>query len=172
MINFILMAVLILSSCSSRQPDANLKFEKLYRNDQNIELEFSSNVNLRRLFSENQTRRQVSSELICSLTDDKKLQFDHKMDYFANARLKNIVQAGGSGYHFKAQLMFWHAPKDASGSDIMLTEEQVAQLIERKKSILCLYRATVYMAGPYYSNTMNIPSHELLGVIQAAKSTY
>jgi len=166
----ILLAAFSLLGCTNQPPQANLKFTGIQRNGNHIEIEFSSDVNLNTLFSENRTQRQVLSELICSLNGDTNFDFEHRLEFFSNGRVMNNEVSSTNQHSFKSALLFWRAPKDELDSDVMLTNEEVARIISKQNTIPCLYRTTVYLARPYYTQKMHVPTNQLLKIIESGTS--
>jgi hypothetical protein len=163
----ILLAISLLLGCTDQPRQANLKFTAIEGNGNRIEIEFSADVNLNTLFSENRTQRQVLSELICSLNGDTNFDFEHRLEVFSNGRVMNNEISSGNQFIFKSALLFWRSPKNELDSDVMLTSEEVERIISRQDTIPCLYRTTVYLARPYYTKKMHVPTNLLRKVIDS-----
>jgi len=165
------LMTLLLAGCTDARPQANLQFLNIEKTRDYAEIKFNSDMNLDKIFKDNKNQRPVHSELICSLSADANLEFDHRLTNFANGTLTEFSEtAGKNKYNFKASLLFWRSPADESGSDTMLADEEVINLLRQTKEIPCLYRMTIYLSEPYYTKKMTVPSKNIIDVLEPKNS--
>jgi len=161
----------LLAGCTDGRPQANLQFLNIEKTRDYVEIRFKSDMNLDKIFKDNKNQRPVHSELICSLNADANLDFDHRLTNFANGTLTEFSETTGRNkYNFKASLLFWRAAADDSGSDTILADEEVINLLIQTKEIPCLYRMTIYLSKPYYTKKIIVPSKDIIDVLRSTDS--
>jgi len=156
----------LLFSCTGDRPVADLAFVDIAPLNGNFQLTFQSNVQFFELFSKNRQQRTVLSELACSLEADGNLEFEHRLEDFGKGGVEVAAGPAENGaYRFQSALQFWRASEDSMGSDQMLTNAELAAVLQGRKTIPCIVRMTIYLSQPYYTKPMHVPVQRILSAM-------
>jgi len=156
----------LLFACTGDRPVADLAFVDIAPLNGNFRLTFQSNVQFFEVFSKNRQQRPVLSELACSLEADGNLEFEHRLEHFGKGGVEVAAGPAENGaYRFQSALQFWRALEDSMGSDQMLTNAELAAVLQGRKTIPCIVRMTIYLSRPYYTKPMHVPVQRILAAM-------
>ena len=161
-----LPVIALLCACTSDRPAAELAFVDVAPLNGNFQVTFQSNLQFFELFSKNRHQRPVLSQFACSLEADSNLELEHRLEYFGKGGVEVAARPVESdAYRFQSALQFWRAPPDSMGSDQMLTNAELASVLQGRKTIPCIVRMTIYLSQPYYTKPMHVPVERILAAM-------
>ncbi len=163
-----LTAALLASACSNSKTTATLDYVQLLREPNVFVVEFDSDIDLDALHAKNTNQKVVAKNLICALGSDQNFDVDHKMQEYFLGSVQRQESVGQARYRYRSRGNFYH---DTPGSTDMkfLAGAALEAVLGAKKSVACKVVMTVYMASPYYSNSMEIPAQHIAQIAAQAQ---
>ncbi|MFJ5287309.1 hypothetical protein ACIP66_26190 [Pseudomonas sp. NPDC088429] len=151
----LLLVFLACTSCAMNhgKPIAKITYSGVerYQDTRIYQVSFKSDVDVLDLF-----KSRISQTLLCSLNGDTDFSVAHRIDQYA----EGMIERKSSANEFKADLLFSQV-KDAS-SDSVMSSDQMKAVLQQKKTIVCKVRVNAYSYKTYFSESMEIPSADLL----------
>lgn len=164
----LIIAAITLSACMKDhgQKAADLVFVSFKKDTQAhvYKVAFRSNIELLNLFKPSQKLSVISKHLICSLETPAVFEMDHRIDNYAigDFQLSNNQQID---FEYAASIYFAHTTSQGTSFDYLQANDLKAQLAQRI-SLPCKVKITLYPLRAYYSNTLNIPTQQVLEAIK------
>ncbi|MFJ4605442.1 hypothetical protein [Pseudomonas atacamensis] len=166
MCRFLLCALLaVCSGCAKdhAKPPANLNYVSVERESFRLyAIRYQSDVDVLDLFNRGEGVGMASGTLECALADDHDFSVDKAMQFSAVGLIDSYVskrEKEKSSYLTSAFLV--ETSSDRSSQRHLSTTE-LNNLLYNKTQIPCKVVITAFGYKTYYSNTMNIPTADLL----------
>ncbi|WP_238344750.1 hypothetical protein [Pseudomonas sp. SWRI81] len=164
-----LLAVLLIIFCAScakdhSVPPANLNFLSVEKegNSSLYAVYYGSDVDLLNLFNRGKRVGAASTMLECALGDDQDFSITNRLRYSAYGVIDEDASNKARGrFNYVTSAFLRQTPDNGSTQDNLSVPELNA-LLSQRKSVPCKVVVTAYGYKPYYSNTMNIPTADLL----------
>ena len=157
-----------LSGCEAKAPAAKLDYLGFHGIGRSYHLRFATDQPILDLFSKNKHQRVVLAEMRCSLENDQDLNFEHYLKHFADGDLTFVGMRKGKHkmtYVHDANLRYWRSGPQEYQGDESHAKEELDILLKDKATIPCKVRMTVNFSSPYYSETMQVPTKDILAVV-------
>lgn len=154
---FLCLMIVVCASCARNhgKPIANITYLGVDRYlDRNIyPVSFSSDVDVVSLF-----KSRIGLSLLCPLDEDKDFSIAHQMSNYGEGLIEPIITDDGPA--FKADLMFFK--RNDSTNQKLLKSDELRSWLGQRESLACKVRINSYSYKVYLSETMNIPTADLL----------
>ncbi|WP_460120312.1 hypothetical protein [Pseudomonas sp. H3_G09] len=160
------LMLIFCTSCAKDHsvPPANLNFHTLEREGHSSLYAFyyGSDVDLLDLFNRGKRVGAASTMLKCALGEDEDFSITNRFRYSAYGLVDEDASNKARGRFNYVTSAFLSQTQDNGSTQDNLSVPELNDLLSRKKSIPCKVVITAYGYKPYYSNTMNIPTADLL----------
>ncbi|MCU1717817.1 hypothetical protein [Pseudomonas sp. 5P_3.1_Bac2] len=164
----IIISAIALSSCMKDhgQKAADLEFISINKDTQThfYTVSFRSNIELLNLFKPSQDMSVISKQLICSLDTPAIFEMDKRIDSYAIGDFQRSHNEQFS-YEYEASIYFAQTKAQGTSFDYLKENYLKKQLAERI-SLPCKVKITLYPYRAYYSNTLTIPTQQILEAIK------
>lgn len=163
-LNTAILIAYTLTGCTL-QPAAKLELAKIVIDPYHYDVQFDSDTDLLQLFPSNFFRRPVSTTFVCSIIDNPDFEVgnDLKNGGRGNVEFVKKHQIGERIlYRHNAHLIFWKQESKNSQVELRIYPHDLIEILRTKPSIPCKFRVTLYVGPPYFSQTLRIPSADLI----------
>lgn len=166
MFRFSLCAVLAFCSGCAKdhaKPPANLNYVSVERATFRLyAIRYQSDVDVLDLFDRGEGVGMASGTLECALADDHDFSVGKAMQFSAVGLIdSDVSQRKKEEFSYLTSAFLVETSSDRSSQRYLSTTE-LNNLLSNKNQIPCKVVITAYGYKPYYSNTMNIPTADLL----------
>ncbi len=169
----IAFAMLLCAACATDhgKPAANLTFlsmsKRMYGNTSLpiYTMILASDQNFSTFFKQKNDQTPIFKWLFCSLNGDEDFSVTHRPRWTLDGNMASDPQRNiGGKYIYKIKVNFYE--NLGNGNNNLISDREIIKLfLVKNSSIPCKLMMTVFLRNPYYSETMHIPSNELLKVI-------
>ncbi|RON57439.1 hypothetical protein [Pseudomonas frederiksbergensis] len=171
--SFVLLLILICSGCAKDpvKPPADLRYLSVDRNDLSIyDISYDSDIDLLDLFDRGEGVGYAAAMLVCALGDDQEFSIKHniRLAAYGSIRGGGHTKTDGTFRYVTSTLLSEYSSDGGLRRD--LTSNELKVILGDKASIPCKVLITAYGYKPYYSNTLYIPTTDLLREINKPKS--
>lgn len=184
-ISFIFITSFLCTSCMPHnKPVANIEYsgvtsiEKTFSSSQEngepirakeYTMLFTSDIELLELFKKDDGDNPlVWARLVCALDNDVNFSVEHRMQRYIHGTVEPDTQKIEPVTNFKYLSKFnFFETTDNGSSESYIDKEHLNYLLSKRTLIPCKVVMTVYLSSPYYSNTVNIPTKNLLREINS-----
>lgn len=162
----LLMLAIMCSACAKDHniPSANLSYASVVRSTSKITygISFGSDTNILDLYG--QGMREGASSIIfnCALGADQDFSKGHSIQLTAIGAIDVDESNRAAGRFNYVSNVFLYETNDRGSLARNLSIKELNSLLSDKKNIPCKVVITAYGYKPYYSNTLNIPTADLL----------
>jgi len=164
-----ILLLLLIITCSSCAKDhgktaADLDFLSIERiNDLNLyTIHYSSNINVMDLYGRGIGEGVASTKLLCALDNDNDFSVEHTLERSAYGLIyQDSPQTTGKKFNFLTKA-FLSETLNLGQSRRDLSISELNRLLSNRETIPCKVVITAYGFKPYYSNSMLLPTADLL----------
>lgn len=172
-----IVLVLLILACAScakdhNKPSADLAFVSVEREGDLplYDVSFSASVNLQDLYGQGEGLGQASTKLICALENDSDFSVGNIIERSAYGLIEKSAIAHSPGAFNYVTRAFLSETRNKGTSRRNLSVSELNSMLANKADIPCKVVITAYGYKPYYTNTLHIPTTDLLREINKPKS--
>lgn len=154
----------VASACSEPEATANLSYVRMYQQPTTTVVEFTSDLNIEALYEKNRYQKVVRKYLKCALDDDQNFDVENRMRYAfeGTLELQGASKVGDKiTYRYRSHGDLYEQPPGSNDLNLLRGQTLVG-ILGNKSTVPCKVIMTVYVSSPYYSNTMSIPSADIV----------
>ncbi|KOX98888.1 hypothetical protein AM274_28370 [Pseudomonas nunensis] len=173
----ILMWLLLAMMCSSCAKEHNkssaiVEFLSVKREEglPLYDISFSSNIDLQDLYGRGEGLGQASTNLNCALENDSDFSVGNTIERSAYGLIEKSAPGHVQGAFNYVTRAFLSETRNKGTSRRNLSVDELNSILANKTDIPCKVVITAYGYKPYYSNTMHIPTADLLREINKPRS--
>ena len=161
------LSVMAIVACSHGKPGANLTYVKIAKLQYSYQIDFESDLNVEALFAANHNQKVIQRRFMCALENDHDFALTHtiKRTFDGTMDIGNAGQGLPNGKFAYTSTGDFIETADGGSSYQDLDAKVVRTLLAARVTVPCKLYMTVYMSNPYYSETMFIPTVELLKAV-------
>ncbi|MEO6678011.1 MAG: hypothetical protein ABIO21_11600 [Pseudomonas sp.] len=167
------LLILACASCARdhNKPSANLEFLSVEREGRLplYDISFSSNIDLQDIYGRGEGLGQASNNLICALENDSDFSVGNTIERSAYGLIEKSASGHVQGAFNYVTRAFLSETRNKGTSRRNLSVDELNSILANKTDIPCKVVITAYGYKPYYSNTMHIPTADLLREINKPK---
>ncbi|UEB94166.1 hypothetical protein LIS66_17450 [Pseudomonas sp. HN2] len=155
----------ICSGCAKDHvmPAAHLKFMSVEREQSVLYvIRYQSDVDILDLFGLGEREGMISGMLKCALADDQDFSVGKGIRFSSYGLIRSEKTKSESAKFSYFTRAFMSETSSDQSSERHLSVAELNNLLSNKTQIPCKVVITAYGYKPYYSNTMNIPTADLL----------
>ncbi|WP_347904919.1 hypothetical protein [Pseudomonas purpurea] len=162
----IMIAFLLCASCvrSHDFKPAHLEFVSIENRERGVfyEVRFTSDIELLELYWREKGAGRSGQIFICALADDTDFSVEHTIAQFGVGLVRRDEEyAGRDGFGYVADISF-EETRNKRTTSVYLDKKVLAGLLASKKAIPCKVVATASGYKPYYTESLYIPTGQIL----------
>jgi hypothetical protein len=171
---FVLLLVALCSACAKDHsvPPANLVYLSVVREEDFdvYDIRYTSDVDALNLFGKGDREGIASAQLQCALGEDQDFSVGHFQRNSAYGLLERDQLNKDALRYSYVTSAFLRKTKSNGSSEGDLSVAELHVLLSNRTSVPCKVIITAYGYNAYYSNTLHIPTTDLLREINKPKS--
>ncbi|MGA5482050.1 hypothetical protein [Pseudomonas siliginis] len=160
----ICVLLIVCSGCAKdhSKPAANLSFVSVKRERTLYDIRYQTDVDVLDLFDQGQRKGMIAGFLTCALGDDHDFSIEKAMQFSAVGLIESDGEPRpGEKFSYLTSAFLVETSSNRS-SQRYLSRLELNDLLSNKSQIPCKLFVTAFGYKTYYSNTMNIPTADLL----------
>ncbi|WP_447798155.1 hypothetical protein [Pseudomonas moraviensis] len=161
----ICVLLIVCSGCAKdhSKPSANLSFVSVKREKTLLyDIRYQSDVDVLNLFDKGQGKGMIAGFLTCALGDDHDFSIEKAMQFSAVGLIESDGEPLNGGKFSYLTSAFLVETSSSRSSERHLSTTELNNLLSDKSQIPCKLFVTAFGYKTYFSNTMNIPTADLL----------